>query len=408
MLLTERLVPSTLASAWERMVGVPRRPQCCVVGVGETDYSRNSGRSPLRLAVEAVRAAAEDAGVDLSAIDGIMPNQFGPRAEDLIGALGLPDVRWTAQVPLGGASVVAGLGTASAAVAAGLCRVVLLYFSKNGASQSRIGTRARAIVPGQQFRTLWEEPYGLQTPAQWYALMCRRHMHEFGTTREQLGHVALTMRDNAQRNPAAQMYGRPMTMEQYLESRPIAAPYHLLDCCLETDGATAILVCAAEQAQDLAQPAVYVAGVAEGRPSSPDDLTNRFDLTESGLRRAAPRAFAAAGMTVADIDCAMVYDCFTFEVIQQLEDAGFCGRGEGGPFVESGGIARGGRLPVNPHGGLLSAAHMGGYNHVVEAVRQLRRQAGDRQLDRVDRVAVTGWGDLGDGSLAVLTSEAAR
>lgn len=229
-------------------------------------------------------------------------------------------------------------------------------------------------------------------------------MAEFGTTREQLGHVALTMREHANLNPAAMMYGRPLTMEQYKASRPIAEPYLLNDCCLETDGAAAVVVTSAERARDLAKKPVAITAVAEGHSDSADDIVNRRDFFNTGLTKAAPRAFGEAGITPDDVDLALIYDCFTFEVIQQLEEVGFCGRGEGGPFVEEGHIKLGGRLPVNPHGGLLSQAHLAGINHVTEAVRQLRGEAGDRQVPGAQVAAVTGWGDLGDGALALLTA----
>jgi acetyl-CoA acetyltransferase len=244
----------------------------------------------------------------------------------------------------------------------------------------------------------------MNTPAQWYSLLCRRHMHEFGTTREQLGAVALTMRQHANLNPAAQMHGKKLTMEEYLASPVIADPYHLFDCCLETDGAAAFLVASPEYAAHVGAAPVYVEGVAEGHADSPDDLSNRQDFFNTGLTKAAPRAFDMADCGPEDMDFAMVYDCFTFEVIHQLECAGFCKLGKGGEFVANGNIALGGRLPVNPSGGLLSEGHLAGMNHLVEAVRQLRGNCGDRQVAGASRCAVTGWGDLGDGALAILST----
>jgi acetyl-CoA acetyltransferase len=227
-------------------------------------------------------------------------------------------------------------------------------------------------------------------------------MHEFGTTREQLGMVALTMREHAQLNPAAQMYGRPLTMEQYLAAPTIADPYLLFDCCLESDGACAIILTTAERAKDMRHPVVEVKAVAEGHADSPDDIVNRRDFFSIGLTRAAPIAFGNARITPEAVDVALVYDCFTFEVIQQLEEAGFCDRGTGGDFVERGNIRLGGTLPVNPHGGMLSAGHLAGIGHIAEAVHQLRGTAGPRQVVDARVAAVTGWGDLGDGALAIL------
>jgi acetyl-CoA acetyltransferase len=372
-----------------------------IVGVGQTDLSAKSRRSPTRLLVEATEAALADAALDGAAIDGIVPYPGGPSAEDIASVMRLPDVVFTATPHLGGASSVAALGLSKLAIESGEARCVLAFVARNGRSESPIDRRVETL-PGQHLKNALEIPLGLSTPAQWYALTCRRHMHEFGTSREALGQVALTMRANAQLNPEAQMHGRPMTYEQYASSRVIADPYLLLDCCLETDGAAAVIIMAAETAPEHPHPPVPILAAKQGHPDSPDDLSGRRDLFDTGLTGAAPRAFTAAGLRPGDIDLAMIYDCFTFEVIQQLEEAGFCPRGEGGSFVLDKHIGLDGSLPVNPHGGLLSAGHLAGMNHVVEAVRQLRGQCGERQVPDVAHVAVTGWGSLGDGAMAIL------
>ena len=193
-------------------------------------------------------------------------------------------------------------------------------------------------------------------------------------------------------------------MDEYKASRMIADPYLMFDCCLETDGAAAVIVACADRGAESAHRPVRIAAVAEGHADNADDIINRRDFFNLGLTKAAPRAFAEAGLAPRDVDLALIYDCFTFEVIQQLEEAGFVPRGEGGPFVADGNIALGGTLPVNPHGGLLSEGHIAGINHVVEAVVQLRGEAGPRQVKNAEVAAVTGWGDLGDGSLAILTT----
>lgn len=376
--------------------------QAAIAGVGETDFSKNSGRTPTRLAVEAATAAAADAGIAPSEIDGVIPFPGGPTSEDLIAALGMRDVRFTAASQMGGASPVAGLRLAALAVATGEASAVLSFVARNGRSGARAAARATRIVPGQQFRRNFEFPAGFNTPGQWYSIIAKRHMHEFGTTREQFGQVALTIRAHANLNPHAMMYGRELTMQDYLDSKPIAEPYHLFDCCLETDGASAVIVTSAERAKDLPKRAAIIAGIAEGHAESPDNIPSRADIFDTGLTRAAPRAFAQAGLSPSDVDLALIYDCFTFEVIQQLEEAGFCKRGEGGSFVEDGNIGLTGSLPVNPHGGLLSDGHTAGMSHIVEAVRQVRGECGDRQVGKHDVVAVTGWGDMGDGALALL------
>jgi acetyl-CoA acetyltransferase len=203
------------------------------------------------------------------------------------------------------------------------------------------------------------------------------------------------------------MYGRPMTIEDYYASEMIADPYQKLDCCLETDGGAAVLLTTRERAQALSKQPVTVAAVAEGHPESPDDLTNRRQFLTIGLAKAAPRAFQQAGIAAAEIDAAMIYDCFTFEVIHQLEAAGFCDTGGGGEFLKREGIGIDGRLPVNPHGGLMSEGHMLGMNHILEGVRQLRGECGGRQLPDPRWVAVTGWGDFGDGTIALLRNDRA-
>jgi acetyl-CoA acetyltransferase len=373
-----------------------------IIGIAQTEFSRASGRSVPRLAAEAIAGACADAGISPKQLDGIVPFVLPPSAEDIAGLFGLDELRFNHAPRLGGASSVGSLEAAAIALEAGLASYVAVFVARNGASSGRAVKRAAAVMPGQQFRAGLEWPHGINAPGQWYATICRRHMHEFGTTREQLGHVALTMRAHAQLNPHAQMHGRELTMEAYLGSRMIADPYLLFDCCLETDGAGAVILTTADRAADSPHPGVEVVAAATARASTPDDLFGRDDYFDTGLARAAPAAFERAGMTPADVDVAMVYDCFTFELLHQLEDAGFCARGEAGPFVESGAIRLGGSLPVNTHGGLLSEGHIGGMNHVVEAVTQLRGDAGERQVEGAQVAAVTGWGDLADGSFALL------
>ncbi|MFD9552375.1 transporter [Nocardia salmonicida] len=369
--------------------------------MGNTEISGGSGRSTARLAFEAVTAAAADAGLAPHEIDGIVPFPGGPTSEDLISVLGLPAVAFTAVPQLGGASTLAGLQLAEIAVRTGKARHVAVFVARNGRSGQRIDKRVSQLA-GQQFRTELEAVHGFSTPAQWYSMICRRHMHEFGTSRSALAEVALTMRANAQRDETAQMFGRPMTEDDYLNSRIVADPYLLLDCCLESDGAGAVIVSSTQRAADAPHRTVTIAATAEGHPDSPDDMCGRTDFFNTGLTKAAPTAFRTAGLTPADIDLAMIYDCFTFEVIHQLEEAGFCHRGEGGPFVLAGNIRPGGSLPVNPHGGMLSHGHLAGMSHLIEAVRQLRGTAGNRQVPGVRTAVVTGWGDLGDGSITIM------
>jgi acetyl-CoA acetyltransferase len=381
--------------------------EACIVGVGETAYTRGagSGASPLALQLQAAARAIEEAGLARSEIDGLLPFPGLGTAEEFAANLGVENLRYAATVHMGGAAPVASLQAAAAAVGAGVARHVLILAGWNGYS----GRRAREVVatdaasiPGGAIARDYYLPHGLTAPPQWYALLARRHMHEFGTRPEHLGAVAVAMRKHAQRNPRAVMCGRPMTLEDHQASPMLADPYRLFDCCLETDGAAAAVVTTAERARDLARRPVRILGAAAGQPYPADEILNRMDVFRTGLSSAAPEAFAQAGLRPEDVDFAEIYDCFTFEVLQQLEEAGFCKRGEGGPFVEGGRIELGGALPVNTHGGLLSEAHVLGMNHVVEAARQLRGEAEGRQVAGAEVGVVTGWGDFGDGSIAVL------
>lgn len=382
------------------------KDQACIVGIGETPFCRKpgSGMSEMTLQLKAATAAIADAGLKGSQIDGILPFPALGRAEAFAGALGCENLRFSATLHLGGAAPVAALRAAAMAVVSGTASHVLIPGGWNGYS----GARARAAVqdmnslPGAAIARDFYVPFGMTAPPQWYALMARRHMHDYGTTHEQFGAVAIAMRKHAQLNPAALMCGKPLTMAEYLASPMIADPYRLNDCCLETDGAAAFVVTTVARARDLGKQPIYLMGVGVGQPYPADEITNRRDFHRTGLTSAAPEAFRMAGIAPADVDFAQIYDCFTFEVIQQIEEAGFCKRGEGGAFVEHGGIELGGRLPVNTHGGLLSQAHVLGLSHVVEAVRQLRGECGARQVQNAEIGVVTGWGDFGDGAIAIL------
>ena len=377
------------------------RDKGSITGVGETAYSRNSGKSVVALQMEAALAAIADAGLTPKDIDGIIAYATsGVVAEDFVTNFGIPDLRFSATTPMGGASCVAAVQCAIAAIGAGICRHVLIPLGRNGASESRIGSRVRQLP---QFRVVaeFEMPVGAIAPAQLYAPMARRHLALYGTTSRQLGEIAVTTRRHAGLHGNAMMTA-PITLEDHQQSRMIADPLRLLDCSLESDGAAAVVVSAAERAPDLRARPVYVTGIAEGHPDSPSTITQRPDLTTLGVAKAAARAFAMAGVTPADIDVAEIYDCFTYIVLCQIEDLGFCKKGEGGSFVEGGALGLGGRLPVNTHGGLLSQAHVAGLNHIVELVRQLRGEGSATQVPDAEVGLVTGYGDMGDGAVAIM------
>jgi acetyl-CoA acetyltransferase len=375
--------------------------KAAVTGIGETAYTRGTDKSILALQLEASLAAITDAGLHPTDVDGVIVYGNGVTvAEDFITNLGLPDLRFSAATPMGGASCVAALQAAAAVVATGVANHVLIPVGRTGYSGERIAARVQQVP---QFRTIgeFEMPMGAIAPAQLYAPMARRHMELYGTTSLQFAEVAVTMRGHALLNDNALM-AEPLTVADHQASRMIADPFRLYDCCLESDGGAAVVVSRAETARDLAQVPVTIMGVAEGHPDSPSTITQRPDLIRLGTAKAAPHAFGMAGVTPADIDVAEIYDCFTYILICQLEDLGFCAKGEGGAFVEGGRLALDGALPTNTHGGLLSQAHILGMNHVVELVRQLRGTAGSAQVPDAEIGLATGYGDLGDGSVAIM------
>lgn len=377
------------------------RDAVAVTGIGETRYGKGiAEHSGLSLQLEASLTAIRDAGLVPGDIDGVIPMANGSAiAEDFITNFGIPDLRFSATVPMGGASAVAALQTAQAVITAGVCQHVLISVGRDGRG-GKIGTR---LQQAPQFRTVaeFEMPGGAFAPVQLYAAMARRHMELFGTTSRDFAEIAVATRGHAARNPNAIMR-KPMTVEEHQASRMISEPFRLLDCSLESHGAASVVVSAADPARDLPHVPVAIMATAEGHPDSPLAITQRPDLTRLGIAKAASRAFEAAGVSHAEIDVAEIYDCFTYIVLCQLEDLGFCEKGEGGRFVRERGISLSGALPINTHGGLLSQAHMVGMNHVVELVRQLRGDGGANQVPGARIGLVTGYGDMGDGSIAIM------
>lgn len=374
------------------------RDCAAITGIGETDYTRGSGRTALVLSLQAALAAAADAGISPRDIDGVISmGGRGAIAEDIVTNFGISDLRLSLQVPMGGASAVAALQTAAAAIATGICRHILIVIGRDAFPGSRISTRLYTIPA---FRTVgeFELPLGAVSPAQHYAPMARRHMAQYGTTTDDFAAIAVTTRRHAALNDRALMR-KPITAADHAASRMISDPFRLLDCSQENDGGAAVIV----SAPDLARgPRILLSGLAEGHPDSPASITQRDDLTTLGIAKAAARAFNMAGIGPQDIQVAEIYDCFTYIVLCQLEDLGFCSKGDGGRYVRETGLGLDSRMPVNTHGGLLSQAHMAGMNHVVELVRQLRGQAGRAQVPNAELGLVTGYGDMGDGAVAIM------
>ena len=381
------------------------RDQACISGVGETAYVRGSTSTAFELQIESSLAAIRDAGLDPKDIDGVIPiGIVSGTAEDFIDNFGIPDLRFSAVIPHGGASPVIALQAAAAMIAAGVCNHILMTFGRNvTAGANKAGARIHQM-PQFHYVTEYELPIGMIAPAQIYAPMARRHMELYGTTVAHFGEVAVACREHALLNDNALMK-KPITLEDHHNSRMIADPFRLLDCSLESDGGAAVVISSAARAADLRHRRVFISGVAAGHPDSPASITQRADMTSLGLAKAAPRAFAMADVTPDDIDVAEIYDCFTYAVLRQFEDMGFCAKGEAGPFVADGRLRPGGALPTNTHGGLLSQAHVWGLNHIVELVRQLRGDAGRAQVPDATVGLVTGYGDMGDGGLAIMRRE---
>ncbi|MEU7811112.1 lipid-transfer protein [Pseudonocardia sp. NPDC049154] len=378
------------------------RDAAAVAGIGWTPLTKHSGVTPLALAVKAVLAALDDAGLDPAEVDGIGTHHLGDTAQvhEVAKALGLGGIGWFSEEYGGGNRFPALLGAASLAVATGAARNVVLYRALNGRSGVRMGGTSRPM-PGPDLQ--WQQPYGILTPAHNYAFAARMHMERYGTTHAQLGAVAVQQRAAAALNERAMMR-TPLTLDDYLAAPEIVDPFRLYDYCLETDAACAVLVTTTERARDLRRPPVAVRGWAARL--GPDDLT-KTDLTTSAAAELAPRLYSRAGVGPDEVDLAQFYDAFSFTVLVQAEDYGLCAKGEGGPFVESGATALGGRVPVNTHGGFLSEGYVHGINHVCEAVSQLRGEAGARQVPGAEIALVTAQpGFLTGGTSAAILAAA--
>lgn len=365
------------------------RDRCAIVGIGTTDYSKGSGRSDLTLATQAALDAIDDAGLSVSDIDGIVGCDSNlVKHNDLADSLGIDDLTYWCQVGPGGVAPCGMVGQAIGAIMSGQAECVLLFRALNGRSgQRRFGggpSSEDAAVGGWGSYNEFFLPYGLMTPAQMFALMGRRYMTEYGFKEEelaeQLGRIAIACRNRANANPAAQMFGRPLRMEDYLAGRLISRPLRVFDCCLETDGANAVIVTSAERAADCRQPPVLIRAVAQAggpgvQPGVMFPALLRDSITSLPGRSVAELVYKRAGLGPSDIDVAQFYDCFTVTVLLELEDYGFAPRGEAASLINSGDLELGGKLPINTSGGHLSEAYIHGMNHVVEGVRQIRGES---------------------------------
>ncbi|GAB1386366.1 lipid-transfer protein [Melaminivora sp.] len=369
--------------------------RAAIVGLGATEFSKNSGRTELRLAMEATLAALADAGIDPSEVEGFSSYSVDKVPEyEIARLLGAKNVKFFSQIPHGGGAACAPVLHAAMAVATGLAKTVVVYRAMNERSWYRFGTGSYGFGSTPIFDNVnygWYMPHGFHTPAAWVGMFARRYMHTYGATSEDFGRVAVAVRDFAATNPAAFFYQKPITLAEHQASKWIAEPLHLLDCCQESDGAVAMVITSSERARDMKNKPVVIKAASQGITEGQQSMTSFFREDITGLPEmgvVAKELYAQSGLTPQDFQTAVIYDHFTPFVLAQLEEFGFCPRGEAKEFVRAGHHARGGKLPINTHGGQLGEAYIHGFNGVAEAVRQVRGTAVNQVAD-VRNVLVT-------------------
>ena len=400
------------------------RDQFAIVGVGETAYVRGSGKTTRAMATTAIRNAIADAGLTPADVDGMLSYSQGDSTFSNIvaGDLGIR-LNFYTDIFGGGSSVEALVGMATGVIAAGMCKTVVIFRSMNGYSQMRMG--ASGVMAAQPIAgdLLHSRPYGWLSAAQTFSFAFMRHMHEFGTRPEQVAAVKVAHSQHASNNPKA-YYKHRVTVDDVLASRFVCKPLHLLDCCVETDNATAIVVTSADRARDCRHPRVLIRGVV-GRCCKPrsDNYYQHGPITTVAGRYGREILWPNAGVSPEEVDVTGSYDAFTFTTLLQLEDYGFCKKGEGGHYVSDGTIRLGGRRPNNTSGGHLCEGYTHGISMVVENVRQLRhdaddscpvgadgrrqhtydyREGGCRQVKNAQISANLGWATPGVGSAMVM------
>ena len=378
----------------------PLRGAAAIVGASLGGVPMAPGRSALEILGEAVHGALADAGLKLSDVDGL----FTGSSYHFLAGLSVAEYlgihpKFCEATMVGGSSYVGHLLTAAMALHTGQCEVALIcYGSNQGSGFGKL--KSMAETP------LYEAPYEPRYPISSYALAAARHMHQYGTTREDLAHIAVAARQWAQLNPLAHARD-PLSIEQVLASRLVSDPLSVLDCCLVTDGGGALVLVRSERARDFPKPPVYVLGAAAATWHR--QIGCMPDLTVTAAAESGPRAFAMAGLAPKDVDVLELYDAFTINTLLFLEDLGFCAKGEGGAFVRNGRIAPGGALPVNTNGGGLSCCHPGMYGMflLIEAMQQLRAEAGDRQVPNAEIALCHGNGGVLSSQVTALLGTAA-
>lgn len=369
--------------------------RAAVVGLGATEFSKNSGRTEIRLAMEATLAALADAGIAPADVDGFCSYTIDKVPEyEIARLLGTSELTFFSQIPHGGGAACAPIMHAAMAVATGIAKTVVVYRAMNERSWYRFGSGSYGFAATPNVDNVnygWYMPQGLHTPAAWVAMFARRYMHAYGATSEDFGRIAVAVRDFAATNPAAFFYRKPITLEDHQRSRWICEPLHLLDCCQESDGAVAMVITSVERARDLKQKPVVVEAAAQGMHTGQQIMTSFYREDISGLPEmglVAKQLWQQSGLAPADIQTAVIYDHFTPFVLPQLEEFGFVKRGEAKDFIRAGQHARGGKLPLNPNGGQLGEAYIHGMNGIAEGVRQVRGSSVNQVAD-VQHVLVT-------------------
>jgi len=371
------------------------KDKAAIVGIGQTEFSKRSGRTELQLAIEAIGGALDDCGLRPKDVDGMsLYTMENNPANEVIHNLGGGDLRFFSRIHYGGGAACGPIHQAAMAIASGAAEVVVCYRAMNERSEQRFGTgiQNRPNAPRtEDVHFGWYAPFGLLTPAAWVAMFAQRYLHAYGATTEDFGRIAVADRKHAATNPAAWFYERPISLEDHQNSRWIVEPMRLLDCCQESDGAVAVVVVSGERAKDLKQKPAMIRAAAQGMSADQKMMTSYYREDISGIPEmglVARQLFATAEIGPGDIQTAILYDHFTPFVLAQLEEFGFCKPGEAKDFIRDGRIEIGGALPINTHGGQLGEAYIHGMNGITEGVRQIRGTAAN-QVPDVEHVLVT-------------------
>ncbi len=365
------------------------KDRTAIVGIGQTKFGKGFTQSEEALGCEAIKMALDDAGLKASEVNGLVSYMMQTAEEDEItGALGLGDLTYFTRTPSGGGGAAATVGQAAMAIATGQADVVVAWRSrKRSAAASRVWMQTQPRVV--HLREMWTTPWGVLRPADHVAMLFRRYMHLYDATREHLANIATAFRAHANRNPAALMYDKPMTRDDYMNARLISDPLCLFDCCLETDAALAVVLVSAERAKDLKQKPAYIHAIAQGVTSGSTMMANFFvdDPLHSQANPCAESLWRQSDIKAKDIKVAQMYDAFSPEILMCLEAYGFCGKGEAAAFTENGNIQLGGKLPINTGGGGLSECYIHGFNMINEGVKQIRGTS-TSQVDDADNCFV--------------------